>query len=370
MATDYDYSKLQDVNFRTNYYFKANDKIKIELTINDLISYKNLAGIHHKIEFKKCQNYAIDMRRYLKSSTNSNILMLWKPRDVSWKLDEGFISKSRPLDGENNILLPLNYIRHYPANEIRLACNDGIPFRNKIKSAVWRGAITGFENLGIRSKFNLNTNIWNGDVLKYDDIKQFSTNNSIPSRFNLVNRYYNSPLVNVGFVGMPTYMVNFITNRRYKIKNKIVPSNLLKYKYQISLEGNDVATNLKWLFASRSVVLMPKPTCETWFCEGLLEPWVHYVPLENHLGDLIEKLIWCENNTKLCEKIIENQRTFFAIMYDQKLNNKIINSIFEKYNNTVEFVIKKYSVENELQQKQYDNIVSSFLKYDNVKMEE
>ena len=82
-------------------------------------------------------------------------------------------------------------------------------------------------------------------------------------------------------------MIKYIGDYRYKIKNRLRPEHLLRYKYLISIEGNDVASNLKWLFASKCLILMPKPTCETWFCEGLLEPWVHYIPLENNLSRFI-----------------------------------------------------------------------------------
>ena len=53
-------------------------------------------------------------------------------------------------------------------------------------------------------------------------------------------------------------------------------------------------------------------------------------------------------------------------MYDKQLNNKITKSILKKYYENVEFTLKKTDLEN-LDNKQ-KNIVSSFLKYDNVKL--
>ena len=43
---------------------------------------------------------------------------------------------------------------------------------------------------------------------------------------------------------------------------------LMRFKYVLSLEGNDVATDLKWRMAQNSVVVMPRPTKETWLMEG------------------------------------------------------------------------------------------------------
>ena len=53
-----------------------------------------------------------------------------------------------------------------------------------------------------------------------------------------------------------------------------------EYKYQLSLEGFDVATNLGWMLTSDAVVLMPTPTVESWLGHGMLRPWGHYVPLD------------------------------------------------------------------------------------------
>ena len=46
---------------------------------------------------------------------------------------------------------------------------------------------------------------------------------------------------------------------------------------------NDVASGLKWMLNSDPVVFMPRPTHETWAMEGLLRPYVHYVPVEADL---------------------------------------------------------------------------------------
>lgn len=54
----------------------------------------------------------------------------------------------------------------------------------------------------------------------------------------------------------------------------------LDYKFIIALEGNDVASNLKWVMSSNSLAVMTRPTCETWFMEGQLIPDYHYVEVK------------------------------------------------------------------------------------------
>ena len=56
--------------------------------------------------------------------------------------------------------------------------------------------------------------------------------------------------------------------------SKVGLSTLLEYKGIIMIEGNDVASGLKWALLSQSVVLMPPPKHTSWAMEELLEPWV------------------------------------------------------------------------------------------------
>jgi hypothetical protein len=67
-------------------------------------------------------------------------------------------------------------------------------------------------------------------------------------------------------------------------------AKMFDYRYIISVEGNDVSTNLKWAMASGSVVIMPTPRVETFFREGVLQPYVHYLPIAGDAHDLEIKI--------------------------------------------------------------------------------
>ena len=56
----------------------------------------------------------------------------------------------------------------------------------------------------------------------------------------------------------------------------------------MSLEGIDVATNLKWIMSSNSLCFSPKLRYETWFMEGKLVPGVHFVEVRDDFDDLAE----------------------------------------------------------------------------------
>ena len=84
----------------------------------------------------------------------------------------------------------------------------------------------------------------------------------------------------------------------------------LQYKYLISLEGNDVSSSLKWMLLSNSCVFMPLPTKETWLMEGLLRPYVHFVPLtfdqETRKWYLETQMVFCRENEQKCRQIAQN----------------------------------------------------------------
>jgi hypothetical protein len=177
--------------------------------------------------------------------------------DVTRVPPEPAIVKSRPIGGDNanSVVMKLDRLRHFqlPKDERR--------FEDKRPWAVWRG---GAGN---------------------------------PARARLVDRFAAHPRHDIGFTGSSFAALN---------KPFLSVPEQLGYRYVISIEGNDVATNLKWIMASQSVCMMPKPRYETWFLEGRLEPGVHYVELRDDFADLDEKVARCEANPDEARLIVAN----------------------------------------------------------------
>ena len=81
----------------------------------------------------------------------------------------------------------------------------------------------------------------------------------------LVVQMYSNPMIDIGFVN---------SCEDLKTKNVITIKEQLKSKFLISVEGGDVATNLKWILYSNSTPLMAKPTMAS--CTGCgppTSPW-------------------------------------------------------------------------------------------------
>ena len=193
----------------------------------------------------------------------------WVPDfgDVNWISECPSITKSRPISAgnENNVLLKLDRSRHF--NFI----TDPYPFRDKTDKAVFMADI--------------------GDTGKLN-------------RVEFMRMYFGSGTCDCGSIrnlpGLPDEW----------IKPKMKIREMLGYKYIIALEGNDVATSLKWIMSSNSLAVMPRPTCETWFMESSLVPDFHYVEIRPDYSDLKEKMDWYSANPDKAEEIIRNAHEY------------------------------------------------------------
>lgn len=99
----------------------------------------------------------------------------------------------------------------------------------------------------------------------------------------------------------------------------------------MALEGNDVASNLKWIMSSNSIAVMPKPTCETWFMEGSLVPNVHYIEIKEDFSDLEERLTYYIEHLDDALTIIENAHRYVSQFQDKSRENLISLLVLQKY---------------------------------------
>ena len=83
---------------------------------------------------------------------------------------------------------------------------------------------------------------------------------------------------------------------------------------------------------------MAPPTIESLLMEGLLEPWVHYVPLLKDYSDLETIIEWCKKNDDKCQEIVKNANIFMKQFEDIETETKIWNMIKEYYIKNYTFV--------------------------------
>jgi len=211
------------------------------------------------------------------------------PGDVTTVPEYPAFVKSRPIEekNDNSVLLPLDSQRHFRF------VNDKIRYEDKLDGVVWRGAAYQEHRLRfLESCSNLSfINAGNTAVQK---------NGNVP---------YARPKMSI--------------------------NEQLKYKFVLSLEGNDVATNLKWIMSSNSVCIMPRPKYETWFKEGTLIPNYHYIEVSDDFSDMEEIFTRYLNDKTACEGIIKNAQDFVSKYFSSTKMLKLARSVALKYLNFI-----------------------------------
>lgn len=105
----------------------------------------------------------------------------------------------------------------------------------------------------------------------------------------------------------------------------------LYYKFVMAIEGNDVATNLKWIMSSNSLAVMPRPTYETWFMEGRLIPDYHYVAIKADYSDLEERLQYYIEHLDEAEQIVRHAHEYIDQFRDRRREKLISLLVLYKY---------------------------------------
>jgi hypothetical protein len=147
-----------------------------------------------------------------------------------------------------------------------------------------------------------------------------------------VSKFYDK--YNIGFSYVDKDCDYFRENQVYFKGDMTIP-DMLQYKYLLCIEGNDVATGLKWMLASNSVVVMPEPTIESWLMEGLLKPFVHYVPVKDDFSDLEKVIHWCKENDDKCKEISGNATRWMIQFMNRENELKLHNKIKSWYSENV-----------------------------------
>lgn len=272
-------SALKDYNIdyirkRANYYNKLETNINLSDAIYSLENFK--LKKKHKTYFFDCYEYT----RYFQSC----LKMGFKSGDVTYVPDEPSIVKSRPINGNNtnSVILNLDKVRHFTF------LNDKKDFRKKKNMLVSRNYV----NQSHRLKF--------------------------------LEMYISHPLCNIGKIN---------NNGKYQhlLKEIMTIEEQLDYKFILCLEGNDVASNLKWVMSSQSLAVMPYPKYETWYMEGTLIPNYHYVLIKDDYSDLEERMEYYINNIEEALEIIKNAHLYIEQFKIKQREDLISLLVLEKY---------------------------------------
>lgn len=175
-----------------------------------------------------------------------------------------------------------------------LNASERYPWENKFNMAIWRGDTTDIH-------------INNADQLPSQKLAEI---------YKTRPRYIISELsakypdwIDAGFYRLIPYTAILDVASKFK-KAEVDAHDHLAYKYLPVLDGwSCTYPGYLWRLISGSVVMKPDSPAVQWFYNALV-PYVHFIPLEENLSDLMDKLSWAREHDLECRKIAENALKF------------------------------------------------------------
>ena len=238
----------------------------------------------------KGQVYYFDTREWLRWFP-PDLRWMHFPGDVTFVPESPSVVKSRPIAEDlgpasanaASVLLNLNKIRHFTF------VRDSVPDGEKRPVAVFRGKVRGKP---LREAF-------------------FAAN-------------FGGPGLDLGDTSSRPARAEWGTG-------KLSIAEQLRYRYILSLEGNDVASNLKWIMSSNSVALAPRPCFETWFQEGLLLPGVHYAEIAPDGSDVAKVVARLEAHPEERARIVAAANAWVARFRDKSRERLVSLRVLDRY---------------------------------------
>ena len=74
--------------------------------------------------------------------------------------------------------------------------------------------------------------------------------------------------------------------------------------------------------------------------EGLLSPYVHYVPILDDYTDLKDKLVWCNENVEKGKDILSNSKKFISQFLNYDRERLVMKKTLNRYFKNVGIIIK------------------------------
>lgn len=163
------------------------------------------------------------------------------------------------------------------------AARNKYPWESKINKYFWRGATTG--------------NFYEYNLENFDKLPRLSA---------VILSHLYPEVIDAEFSSFPG--LQFLQNTsgtklkevidllaENKIK-QVSETEHLKYKYLLSIDGNAATgTRVPWIMYSNSILIKQESSKIEWFYP-VLEPYVHYIPVNARFTDIFDQFTWLQTN--------------------------------------------------------------------------
>ena len=179
------------------------------------------------------------------------------------------------------------------------------PWESKFNLVIWRGSMTGypFQESQIRPVFSPPRM---GGIFTKDNFLDFPRTMAVSLSLqfpHFINARYTFLSQCIDCPGIQSQFSQYF--------DSLMPINhQLLYKYQLLLDGNTAAfSRAYWQLFSNCVIFKQNSDAVQWYSQAL-QPWIHYIPIQSDLSDLMDVIIWARNHDDLAKNISLNAQNF------------------------------------------------------------
>lgn len=117
-------------------------------------------------------------------------------------------------------------------------------------------------------------------------------------------------------------------NLKGLLHDRIAPQSSLgthlNYKYQITVDGNTTSwSRFQWQLSSSALTFKQETDHEQWFYK-FLDPWKHYIPVAQDLGDLLDHLDWAMRHEMEVLQMIDEANAFSRIHFSEDFIDTVL----------------------------------------------
>ena len=150
-------------------------------------------------------------------------------------------------------------------------------YAKKINQAVWRGSLTGTFNKELKQSL----------------------------RWKLCRMAKNNSLLDARLVSIPKWRTDANLSEVDGLAPKMNMEDYQQYVAVIDIDGNAWSSRFGALLCMDSVVLKVQPKTVDYFHHHLV-PWKHYIPIQETLSDMTDRIKWVIEHKKEARAIVEN----------------------------------------------------------------
>ena len=227
---------------------------------------------------------------------------------------------------------------HFPGQKV---CSIFIPDFENLKSnyqVLENIDVTSYKSLWKKKKNQL---VWRGSTAQnvwynYDPYCIGSplmneSNCKIFSRYCLCELSQNYPtLIDAKFTHLVDLDPAFALIKYFE-GNWLSFEEQFNYKYHILVNGNASPYSAScWKLFTNSLIFIPTSYVFQWY-SAAMKPYVHYIPVNENLSDLVKKIQWAQKHDLECERLAKNCRKFAINNLQREHSLQYIHMLLKQY---------------------------------------